>query len=267
MARASAGNATEALRVAADARVQATDGASRMERLTQAVADMKSASADTAKIMKSIEEIAFQTNLLALNAAVEAARAGDADRGFAVVAEEVRSLAIRSAEASRSTAELIERGLASADRGVVLNAEVAQGFRRINEQVGRVADVMSEIAAAAEQQSDGVTQINGAVDQLNHLTQQIAANAEESASAAEELDSQARALNETVETFTLATGASARGSRTIAARATPVRPKAARVVSIRPAAAPSTTRAAYAPAAATSAHDADDPDSEVFLGF
>jgi methyl-accepting chemotaxis protein len=178
-----------------------------MERLTEAVTEMKTSSAETAKIMKSIEEIAFQTNLLALNAAVEAARAGDAGRGFAVVADEVRALAIRSAEASKSTAELIEKGLSSADRGVALNAQVSDSFREINAHVSRVSEVMADIAAATDQQSQGVAQINSAIEQLNHVTQQVAANAEESASAAEELDSQARVLNETVGTFVLNGGA------------------------------------------------------------
>ncbi|QJR36551.1 HAMP domain-containing methyl-accepting chemotaxis protein [Gemmatimonas groenlandica] len=213
MARQSAVNATEAQTMSIDARTNATEGAARMQRLTEAVNEIKQSSSETAKIMKSIEEIAFQTNLLALNAAVEAARAGDAGRGFAVVAEEVRSLAIRSAEASKSTAELIERGLASAERGVSLNAEVSQSFGRINDQVERVAEVMAQIASAANQQASGVSQINVALEQLNQVTQQVAANAEESASAAEELNSQAASLNDTVSAFTLASDATGSSRR------------------------------------------------------
>lgn len=204
-AKRSAANAKDAQSKATGAQADATEGALRMQRLTDAVNEIKQSSSETAKIMKSIEEIAFQTNLLALNAAVEAARAGDAGRGFAVVADEVRSLAIRSAEASKTTASLIERGLASAERGVQLNVEVSNSFTRITEQVGQVADVMSTIAIAAEQQASGVNQINVALEQLNAVTQQVAANAEESASAAEELNSQARSLNNTVSGFTLAT--------------------------------------------------------------
>lgn len=213
MAKKSAASATEAQQMSMDARTNATEGAARMQRLTDAVTEIKQSSSETAKIMKSIEEIAFQTNLLALNAAVEAARAGDAGRGFAVVADEVRSLAIRSAEASKSTAELIERGLASAERGVSLNAEVSQSFGRINEQVGRVAQVMSEIATAATHQASGVSQINVALEQLNQVTQSVAANAEESASAAEELNSQAASLKDTVAAFTLDSAASTSVSR------------------------------------------------------
>lgn len=258
MARQSASNAQEAQRMATDARGDATEGAARMERLTTAVNEIKQASVETAKIMKSIEEIAFQTNLLALNAAVEAARAGDAGRGFAVVADEVRALAIRSADASKSTAELIERGLASAERGVALNAEVSQSFGRISDQVSRVTDVMADIASAAERQASGVSQINAALEQLNAVTQQVAANAEESASAAEELESQARSLNDTVGSFTLSTpGAGRQGGGAPARKAVGPRSQAR-----------GGPRAPHAPARALAGVSAGGyEDDEVFLGF
>ena len=203
MARQSATNAGEARSLAASARADADEGVARMQRLTQAVSEIQNSSAETAKIVRTIEEIAFQTNLLALNAAVEAARAGDAGRGFAVVAEEVRALALRSAEASKTTAHLIETGVQSAGRGVTLNAEVMQSLEKITSQITRVAEVTAEISAAAEQQVDGVSQINASVEQINSVTQQVAANAEESASAATELDSQAQMLRETVGRFQL----------------------------------------------------------------
>lgn len=255
MARQSATNATQAQQMSLDARSNATDGTTRMQRLTDAVNEIKQSSTETAKIMKSIEEIAFQTNLLALNAAVEAARAGDAGRGFAVVADEVRTLAIRSAEASKSTAELIERGLSSAERGVALNAEVSQSFDRINDQVGRVAEVMADIASAANQQASGVTQINAALEQLNSVTQQVAANAEESASAAEELNSQAATLNDTVAAFTLASEGGGEIRRSAS------EPKARRHTSTR---RPSTRRPVLA-----AAHVADESDrnDDIFLSF
>ncbi len=209
MAQQSASNASEARSLAASARSDTVEGTARMDRLTQAVEEIRKASSDTAKIVKTIEEIAFQTNLLALNAAVEAARAGDAGRGFAVVAEEVRSLALRAAEAAKSTAGLIEQGQASADRGVALNGEVMQSLGRITTQIDKVAVVTAEISAASEQQVEGVAQIKTAIDEINNVTQQVAANAEESASAATELESQAQTLRETVAEFTLTSGSTA----------------------------------------------------------
>ncbi|MCC7003026.1 MAG: MCP four helix bundle domain-containing protein, partial [Gemmatimonadaceae bacterium] len=187
MAKQSAANAVEARTLMTNARQHTAEGSARMDRLTQAVTDIRQASTETAKIVKTIEEIAFQTNLLALNAAMEAARAGDAGRGFAVVADEVRALALRSAEASKTTAALIERSVTSAAHGVELNGQVMQSLGQINQQVDRVAVVVDQISTAAAQQAETVTQIDAAVVQMNGVTQHVAANAEESASAATEL--------------------------------------------------------------------------------
>jgi len=249
MAKSSAANAKEARGMAERALAHTGEGSARMERLTGAVAEIKATSVETAKIVKTIEEIAFQTNLLALNAAVEAARAGDAGRGFAVVADEVRTLAIRSAEASKTTADLIERGLNSAERGVALNTEVQESLRQINDQVVKVTGVVAEIASSADQQAQGVTQVNAAIEQLNQVTQQVAANAEESASAAEELDSQARTLRDTISSFRLS-ASDARSSTPPSRAATPRK----------------TTRAASKPVAAA-VGAADDPEDDNFLGF
>jgi methyl-accepting chemotaxis protein len=174
-----------------------------MQRLSQAITQIKTASDETAKIVKTIEEIAFQTNLLALNAAVEAARAGDAGKGFAVVAEEVRNLAMRSAEAAKDTAQRIDEAVSKASDGVTLNHEVLGKLQEIVEHVHKVSEVMGEIAASSAQQQDGVKQLNTAVDQLNQVTQQTAANAQEAASTAEELSSQAAEMQHMVGTFTL----------------------------------------------------------------
>src|SRR5690606_549888 len=162
---------------------------------------IKGSADQTAKIVKTIDEIAFQTNLLALNAAVEAARAGDAGKGFAVVAEEVRSLAQRSAEAAKSTAELIEGSVKNAEAGVRLSDEVARQLGDIVAGAEKVSDIVAEIAAASAEQAKGIGQINGAISQINQITQQNAANSEQSAAAAEELSAQAGQLADMVGHF------------------------------------------------------------------
>lgn len=222
MARQNVGNAKEAQSLAEGARQSAQRGVTGMESLTQAMERIKASSDATAKIVRTIDEIAFQTNLLALNAAVEAARAGDAGKGFAVVAEEVRSLAMRSAEAAKNTAALIEESVGNAENGVELNADVLSQLGDIAAQVNRVGEVMGEIAAASEQQSDGVGQINGAVEQMNGVTQGVASSSEESAAAAEELSGQSSRVRELVGSFDLS--------------ATPTRGKVANTRASRPAA-------------------------------
>jgi methyl-accepting chemotaxis protein len=203
MTKQNASNSKEARSMSDSARTATEGGIRNMARLSEAVEKIKNSSDSTAKIVKTIEEIAFQTNLLALNAAVEAARAGDAGKGFAVVAEEVRNLAMRSAEAAQTTAALIEEAVKNTDNGVVLNTEVSQNLEEINAQIEKVSVVMAEIAAASEQQTQGVEQINVAVEQMNGVTQQTAANSEESASAAEELSGQAQEMLGLVNGFTL----------------------------------------------------------------
>jgi methyl-accepting chemotaxis protein len=201
-----------------------------MQRMSEAVERIKHSADRTARVVRTIDELAFQTNLLALNAAVEAARAGDAGRGFAVVADEVRALAQRSAAAARETGGLIQDGVRAADEGVQLNAEVVARLRQINADVDRVGEVMAEIAAASEQQDLGVGQINGGLEAMNTITQQVATSAEESSSAAVELAGQADAMRDMVATFRL-TPDGAAAART----ATPHRPRPA--ASPRPAAA------------------------------
>jgi len=201
MALQTARNAQEAEQLSRHSRATASAGAESMQRLSEAVVKIKASSDATGRIVRSIDEIAFQTNLLALNAAVEAARAGDAGRGFAVVADEVRSLAMRSADAARSTSSLIEEAMQHAEQGVSLNAEVMEKLAEITRQVERTSTVVAEIAAASDQQAQGIQQVNQGVEQMNVVTQQVAANAEESAAASQELASQAQVLNQMVGEF------------------------------------------------------------------
>jgi methyl-accepting chemotaxis protein len=209
--RENAEHAAQARALATTARAGAAAGAQAVGRLSTAMAEIQRSAHATARILKTIDEIAFQTNLLALNAAVEAARAGDAGRGFAVVAEEVRALALRSAGAARETAALVEASVHSVDGGVAINAEVRDEFARIEREVGRVADVVSEIAAASQRQDQGVAQVHLALEQVNVVTQQAAASSEESAAAAEELAAQAEQLTAVVRQFRLG-GSAERGS-------------------------------------------------------
>jgi methyl-accepting chemotaxis protein len=231
MTKQNTDNTRIATNYAAETRTSASEGVARMNELSSAINKIKSSADQTAKIVKTIDEIAFQTNLLALNAAVEAARAGDAGKGFAVVADEVRNLAMRSAEAAKTTAALIEESVVNANGGVTLNAEVLKTLGAINAQVVKVSEVVAEIAAASEQQSQGVDQINSAVLQMNGVTQQMASGAEESASAAEELASQSNVLTDMVGQFQLSgTGAkqprSAARAGASAPRKSPARPAA-----------------------------------------
>jgi methyl-accepting chemotaxis protein len=207
MTKQNTGNAIEARGLTENTKQTTNKGVDSMNRLSDAVKAIKSSADQTAKIVKTIDEIAFQTNLLALNAAVEAARAGEAGKGFAVVAEEVRNLAMRSAEAAKNTANLIEESSRNADNGVSLNQEVLRNLSEINSEVNKVSEMMAEIAAGSEQQSQGIDQINTAVEQMNQLTQHNAANSEESASAAQQLGSQAQELRQMVETFMLSSTA------------------------------------------------------------
>ncbi|MDQ2646034.1 MAG: methyl-accepting chemotaxis protein [Myxococcota bacterium] len=194
MSKQNAANAQESRGHAQGAATIADQGSASMSRLSSAVESIKEAADETAKIIKTIDEIAFQTNLLALNAAVEAARAGDAGRGFAVVAEEVRSLAMRSAEAAKNTTEVIERSLKKAEEGVTINKEASVAFEAIGKQVKKVVDVIAEIAESSQQQHDSVARINKGVNTVSRETQQSAAATEETAAAAEELSAQAENL-------------------------------------------------------------------------
>ena len=177
-------------------------GSEAMQRMVERINAIKESSDKTARIIKTIDEIAFQTNLLALNAAVEAARAGDAGRGFAVVAEEVRNLALRSAQAAKDTSALIEESQQRAQQGVAATAEAQELLNSIRSNVQETSGVVREVSSASKEQSRGVEQISRAVAQMDQVTQGNAANAEENAAASEELSAQAASLSAIVRNLT-----------------------------------------------------------------
>jgi methyl-accepting chemotaxis protein len=169
--------------------------------LDQAMRDVTSASDQTSRIIKTIDEIAFQTNLLALNAAVEAARAGAAGAGFAVVAEEVRHLALRSAEAAKNTSVLIADTVGKTTGSGDLVSRIVKVFGEVADKVEHVRQLTGEISAATKEQAGGIEQINQAVSAMDHVTQHNAAMAEEFAASAREMDEYARELKAVIEFF------------------------------------------------------------------
>lgn len=203
MTRQSSDNARQACEIADQTRASADQGMARMRELTDAMAAIRSSATQTAKIVKTIDEIAFQTNLLALNAAVEAARAGDAGRGFAVVADEVRNLALRAASAAQQTTALIEESSRNVEGGVIKHAEVLSQLEAISTHTDRVATMIGEMTTVTQHQSQGIQQVHDAIEQISAVTQVVAANAEQSAVAAEEMSAQTAMMRALVQTFKL----------------------------------------------------------------
>ncbi len=203
MTKRNASNAVEGRALADAARASTAEGVEEVQRLAAAIARIRTSAEDTAKIVKTIDEIAFQTNLLALNAAVEAARAGDSGRGFAVVADEVRNLAMRSAEAARTSAQLIEESVKSTEAGVAINNQVLARLAEIDQRVNRVGQVVTEIAGASGEQARGVEIIDRTLDTMSRRTQEVAASADESERTAQSLGAQSQLLAELVAEFRL----------------------------------------------------------------
>jgi methyl-accepting chemotaxis protein len=195
MTKRNAESAGRAKQFATEARSAAETGATDMQAMSAAMEAIKTSSGNIAKIIKTIDEIAFQTNLLALNAAVEAARAGEAGAGFAVVADEVRSLAQRSVHAARETAESIEDSIRKSEHGAQLNEKVGQSLNEIVSKARQVDELIGEIAQASGEQDQGLSQILTAVTEMDNVTQKNAAHSEESAAAAHDLQSHAEAMH------------------------------------------------------------------------
>jgi methyl-accepting chemotaxis protein len=188
-----------------------------MRELTESMKEISTASEETAKIIKTIDEIAFQTNLLALNAAVEAARAGEAGAGFAVVADEVRNLAMRAADAAKNTASLIEGTVTKIKNGSHIVAKTNEDFGKVAAGAKKVSELVGEIAAASNEQAQGIDQVNRAVAEMEKTVQQNAASAEESASASEEMGAQAEQMESFVRELAAVIG-SQKGNGAISAK-------------------------------------------------
>jgi len=207
LGQSNASDVESARTATAGAEGAANSGVASVQRLITSMDETRNSARETAKIVKTIDEIAFQTNLLALNASVEAARAGDAGRGFAVVADEVRALALRCAEAARTTSSLIEDTVTRVEGGVVISHDVDEQLRDVSKRITTVNGVMERIGESTVSQQSGIKEIRQAVESLNGAVQNAAANAEESAAAAQELSAQARAQRTQTERFQLESSA------------------------------------------------------------
>jgi len=196
-------NANQASRVSSEARTAAETGVQNMESMVTSMRDINQSSQLIAKVNKVIDDIAFQTNLLALNAAVEAARAGTHGKGFAVVAGEVRSLAGRSADAAKETAQIIDESLKKVERGLAVAEKTHADFNQIVSGIVKVSDLSADIATASNEQAEGITQITQGLNQIDQVTQQNTAHAEETAAASEELSGQANQLQQLIGQFQL----------------------------------------------------------------
>ncbi len=198
MTRQNSDNSQQADSLMNEANTVVTRASEEVGELTTSMAAITSASEETQKIVKTIDEIAFQTNLLALNAAVEAARAGEAGAGFAVVADEVRNLALRAADAAKNTSDLIEDTYKRVQNGAVLVEKTKGAFAEIERSTAKVGELVAEIAAASREQAQGIEQVNTAVTEMDKVVQTNAATSEESASSSEEMNAQAEHMKDLV---------------------------------------------------------------------
>ncbi len=209
--RQTAENSGQAEQAMKETQPRVQKGMDAMQRMNEQMDGIRQSSEETSKIIKTIDDIAFQTNLLALNAAVEAARAGEAGKGFAVVAEEVRNLAQRSAEAARTTSELIENSQKNTEAGTTMAAEVSEHLEEIKNSVNNGSELVIEIAAAAKEQSTGIDELNSVMREMDKVVQNNASGSEETASSSEELSSQAAELKRMVDELTALVGKAENG--------------------------------------------------------
>ena len=248
-----ADNARQANQLAVSASSVAVKGGSVVSQVVDTMGSIKESSRKIVDIIGVIDGIAFQTNILALNAAVEAARAGEQGRGFAVVASEVRNLAQRSAGAAKEIKELIGDSVNKVDAGSRLVDEAGQTMDLIVTSIKQVADIMGEITAATQEQSNGIEEVNQAITQMDEMTQQNAALVEQAAAAAESMQEQAQMLGRAVSIFKLASDDQARprvamaAPRAAQARAAAAISKPSAATRPAPRAAASTTNKAAAP--------------------
>ena len=198
MVRQNAENSKQANGLSKESRTSAERGQQEIENLIESISEIAKSSEQMEEIIKVIDDIAFQTNLLALNAAVEAARAGEQGKGFAVVAEAVRNLAQRSADSAKNISSLIKDTVGKAQHGSKIASESGRVLKEIVESATRVADLVGEISAASEEQSQGISQVSQALNELDKVSQSTAASAEESAASSAEMSSQAGMLLSTV---------------------------------------------------------------------
>lgn len=199
MGRRNSESAEEARKVVSQARDAAMAGVHEMDAMAAAMGEIRESGRNVAKIAKTIDEIAFQTNLLAVNAAIEAARAGDAGLGFGVVAEEVRRLARRSAEAAGETACSIDDAVRKSERGVEVSQQIAKRLGEIAGQASRAAEAVEAISSASRTQGEGLELMNTSLRKIDQITQTAAASSEENSAASAEMSGQAAALQEAVD--------------------------------------------------------------------
>ena len=192
---------SDATELVAKATGYAAEADAKMERLTTATQNIDQSSAQIGTIIKTIEDIAFQTNILALNAAVEAARAGSAGKGFSVVADEVRNLAAKSAEAAQNTNTLINRSIQSAKSGTESTDQAVSAMQVIGDCIQSIKSLMDEIASASVQQSEMISLVENGIKEISSVVRDNSASAEKSASVARGLSQQARTLNSLISRF------------------------------------------------------------------